>query len=154
MLTFLAFLIPFLISGPQLLTGTLVNAVLYLFALKVYSKKFLIISLFPSIGAVLNGVLFGSVTPALLGMLPFIWMGNLLLIQSVRLLMKSNSHVVAIMGSAVLKSLFMILISYTLYSLHRIPQLLLSSMGLFQLITSVLGGGVAFGVINAFSKKQ
>ena len=56
-----AFAIPFLITGPQLLTGTIVNTFLYIASAKQLNRKSLyLIALLPSLGAVSNGILFGN----------------------------------------------------------------------------------------------
>ncbi|MDO8610718.1 MAG: hypothetical protein Q7R95_09300 [bacterium] len=134
----LAFMIPFLISGPQLLTGTIVNCFLFLSATHVSKKNIIMISLLPSIGALLNGVVFGVFTPFLFYFLPFIWISNLILVITFK---KIQSNVVVKIGlSSVLKFAFLFVAAQVYFSLHLVPKLFLTAMGIFQLITALLGG--------------
>lgn len=149
----LAFLIPFFISGPQLLTGTIVNTLLYLFAFRAFSKKLLVISALPSIGALLNSILFGTVTGYLLYFLPFIWVGNYLLVHSSRYLLKKYSLFVSLIGSALIKSLVLFSIAYFFTFLKIVPQIFLQAMGIFQLGTAIMGGVIA-GTINTLLSKK
>ena len=71
-LTGLAFLVPMIFSSPQWLIGTMVNALLFIAALKLDFKKQLPIIILPSLGALAHGVLFGPLTVFLLYFLPFI----------------------------------------------------------------------------------
>lgn len=141
-----SFFIPFLISGPQLLTGTIVNTLLFLFVLQLPSKKLLPIVILPSIGAVLNGILFGKFTVFLLYFLPFIWMGNYVLMQSFKGLMKKNSLFVSVVGSSFFKCALLFSIAYLFTATKIVPMIFMQLMGLFQLVTAVAGGTLALVV--------
>jgi len=150
-----SFLIPFLISGPQLLTGTIVNSLFYLFVLQSVSKKILPIVLLPSIGALLNGIIFGKFTVFLLYFLPMIWISNYLLIHSFKFFLKKKSPVLISMGiSALLKTLLLFSIAYLFTTIKIVPQIFLQLMGLFQLYTALLGGVIALGIHFLISKKN
>ncbi|MCX6732055.1 MAG: hypothetical protein NTV98_00770 [Candidatus Roizmanbacteria bacterium] len=149
-----SFLIPFLISGPQLLTGTIVNALLFLFALKVKSKSALPIVILPSIGALLNGILFGRFTVFLLYFLPFIWVGNYVLVQTFSSLTKKNSLMVSVIGSSLFKCGILFATAYTLTLTKIVPMIFLQSMGLFQLATALVGGMVALFINTIISQKH
>ena len=105
----LAFFIPFLISGPQLLTGTLVNCLLILGIKFVDKKNHLFISILPSIAAVLNGLVFGKFTIFLVYFLPFIWLGNFVLIKSIIYLRERLPLSLSIILSVVLKTIILYL---------------------------------------------
>ncbi len=149
-----SFLIPFLISGPQLLTGTIVNTLLYLFVLRSSSKKILPMVMLPSIGALLNGILFGKFTVFLLYFLPIIWMANYVLIQSFSYLLKKKySVLISIGGSSLLKTALLFSIAYLFTVIKIVPVIFLQLMGLFQLYTALLGGILALGIHTIISKK-
>jgi len=149
----LSFFIPFLISGPQLLTGSVVNALLFLFVSKTYSKKFLPIIVLPSLGALLNGVVFGTFTPFLLYFLPFIWISNFILVESFQYCFHKKSFAMGVVGSSIIKSLFLFTIAFVFTTTKFVPQIFLQAMGIFQLGTALLGGAIAFGISNINSKK-
>lgn len=149
-----SFLIPFFISGPQLLTGTIVNTLLYIFAVKAKSKNTLPIVILPSIGAVLNGVLFGKFTVFLLYLLPFIWIGNYVLVQSFSYLNRKYPFIISVMGSSILKWLVLFFAAYMLTFAKVVPMIFLQLMGLFQLYTALLGGLVALFINIVISKKH
>ena len=135
----LAFSIPFLVAGPQLLTGTVVNTLLFLSASRASKKTAITTALLPSIGALLNGLVFGKFTPFLLYFLPFIWISNLILIS----IFQNNSRpVFGILSASIVKSLFLFIIAFVFFRLSVVPQIFLTAMGIFQLTTAVLGGFV------------
>jgi hypothetical protein len=149
-----SFLIPFFISGPQLLTGTIVNALLFLFVSKAKSKSTLPIVILPSIGAVLNGILFGKFTVFLLYFLPFIWISNYVLVQSFTQLTKRYSPFISIVGSSLFKSGFLFAAAYMLTLTRVVPMIFLQLMGLFQLYTALAGGVLALIITTFISKKN
>ena len=74
------FFVPFLLGHPQLLVGTVVNASLILAALNLKSYKLLPIIMIPSLGVLTKGLIFGPFTIFLVYMIPFIWIGNTILV--------------------------------------------------------------------------
>ena len=80
-------------------------------------------------------------------MIPFIWIGNAILIYSFKALnlnKKLNKWITLIIGS-IAKAAFLFAIAYLLVSLKIIPVIFLTAMGIFQLYTAILGGIIAFG---------
>lgn len=150
----LAFLIPFFVSGPQLLTGTIVNTLLFLFASQTSSKRMLPILILPSIGAALNGILFGKFTVFLLYFLPFIWVSNYVLVHSFRMIVKKTNFIIAAALSSFLKCIFLFTIAFIFTSSRIVPLLFLQLMGLFQLYTALLGGGVTLLLVMLIKKKN
>lgn len=149
-----SFLIPFLISGPQLLTGTIVNTLLFLFVSQSSSKKILPIVVLPSIGAVLNGILFGKFTVFLLYFLPFIWIGNYVIIQSFSSLLKKNSFFISVLVSSFFKFIVLFSVAYFFTTVKIVPTVFLQLMGLFQLYTALMGGILALGIHKIITKKH
>lgn len=138
----LAFFIPFLISGPQLLTGTLVNCLLILGIKFVDKKNHLIIAALPSVAAVLNGLVFGKFTIFLVYFLPFIWIGNFILIKSIIYLKEKYSLSLSIILSVIFKTIVLYITALIYFKFKLVPEIFLTAMGAFQLITGVMGGMV------------
>ncbi|MCK4319395.1 hypothetical protein KAW38_02385 [Candidatus Micrarchaeota archaeon] len=139
------FLIPLAIPSPQILTGSIVNLFLVISAFKFRGKQLIPIILLPSIAALTRGLLFGPFTPFLVYLLPFIWTANLLLILGVKYLifeLKLNQWLSIILSSGI-KALFLFSIAYAGFSIFSLPELFLSSMGIFQLMTALAGGTLA-----------
>lgn len=149
-----SFLIPFFVTGPQLLTGSVINTLLFLSVYFFDKKKTLPLLILPSLGAVGNGLLFGTFTPFLLYFLPFVWGGNYVLTQVFEYTHKRQSIAVAIAASSVLKAAFLYVAASFYVGYRIVPALFLQAMGLFQLITALLGGVVAFSIYKYISKQS
>ena len=134
----LAFVIPLLFNGSQIITGSIINTLLFISAAKLSKRTLPFMAVIPSLGAVSNGILFGPFTIYLVYFLPFIWVGNYLLMY----VAKSSSFLVA----ALAKSLFLFLIAYIFVSLHIVPKIFLTAMGILQLVTALVGGIAAIGI--------
>ena len=150
----LAFSIPFMLAGPQLFVGTLVNMSLIGSALYVKGRKLLPIMILPSLGVLSRGVLFGPLTMYLLYMLPFIWLGNAVLVLSVKyfhLRLKQPYAFGAVLGS-VLKFALLFSSTYLLYALGVVPAAFLVAMGAMQLLTAV-SAGILLWPINRLRTK-
>jgi hypothetical protein len=149
-----SFFLPLMIGHPQIVVGILINALLITSALNIKGYKLLPIIIAPTLGALSRGVLFGPFTIFLLYMIPFIWIGNSILIfafKALNLNKKVNYAITLIIGS-IIKASFLFLVAYILFSLNLVPLLFLTSMGIFQFYTAILGGILAFGV--QYSKKR
>lgn len=142
-----AFFIPMLLSHPQYLVGAAVNAFLIIAAMNIKGYKLLPVIIAPSLGALTHGMLFGPFTIFLVYMIPFIWIGNAILVYSFKyfkLNKKINYWITLLIGS-LLKSGSLFVIAYVLYSLNLVPVIFLTAMGIVQLITAVSGGLIAYG---------
>jgi len=152
--TAVCFFIPLFVGHPQILVGIIINTMLVASALNTKGYKLLPVIIAPSLGAFSRGILFGPFTIYLIYMIPFIWLGNTILIFSfkwLKLKLKKNYWLTLIIGSA-LKSGFLFLAAFTLYSLNIIPVMFLTAMGIIQLITAVSGGIAAYGF--QYAKKR
>lgn len=144
-------LVPFLIAQPQFLVGSVVNAALVLGALNIRGVKILPIILLPSIGVLLAGAIFGGLTFALIYMMPLIWIGNSVLVLSIKELVlarKTNRLLALLIGSG-LKSALLFAGASALFYFGFVPAVLLGAMGIMQLQTALLGGGAAFLIHDA-----
>jgi hypothetical protein len=149
----LAFLIPFLISGPQLLTGTLVNCLLILGVKFVDKKNHLFLSILPSIAAVLNGLVFGKFTIFLVYFLPFIWLSNFTLIKLILYFKEKSPLLLSIFFSVIIKSFILYSVALIYFKLRFVPEIFLTAMGIFQLITGWLGGLVFLGINRIYDRR-
>lgn len=144
----LAFSIPFFVSGPQLLTGTAVNTLLILSTQKLTEKQWTILTVVPSIAAVLNGALFGKFTPFLLYLMPFIWIGNYVMMKGFVEIKKRTSYPIALFLSSALKTLILFLSVLLFFKLHLVPQSFIAAMSVFQFITAIIGGILAYFLLR------
>ena len=143
-----AFSLPFVLGHEQLLVGSAVNCALVLSALNLKGARLLPVIILPSVGAFLAGLVFGSLTPALLYMMPFIWAANALLVVCIKyfLLDKKTNRVAALGAAATAKAAFLFLAAFALLSFDMVPAAFLSAMGIFQLATALLGGSAALAL--------
>lgn len=142
-LSLLSFSIPLLIGHPQILVGTVVNALIVRSALSMKSWKNLPAIVLPSLGALARGVLFGPITVYLLYVVPFIWLGNFVIAILTKWLVRKYSSFFAVFFAAVCKSVAIFIPTYLFVSASILPKLFLTSMGYVQLITAVVGGTIA-----------
>jgi hypothetical protein len=144
-----AFFAPLLFSSPQWLIGAIVNAILFISAEKFDFKKQLPIIILPSIGAWAHGVIFGPSTIFLLYFLPFIWLGNAVLVRAMSLKkIKQWPFFGRIAVASILKSLVLFLVAYIYIGSQLVPKIFLTSMGAIQFITALAGGVIAYFVIG------
>ena len=152
--TTVAFFLPIFLGHQQIVVGSVVNAMLVLCALNIKGMKLLPAIIAPSLGALVAGLLFGNLTMFLVYLLPFIWVGNAILVFSIKafkLNMKKNYFVALGLGS-LLKAGFLFGSAYVLYSLGLVPVVFLTAMGVLQLGTALIGGTGAYFVQLAKKK--
>ncbi|MFP3950438.1 MAG: hypothetical protein ACLFUZ_05120 [Candidatus Micrarchaeia archaeon] len=152
--SFLAFSIPFFFPHPQLVTGIIVNAFLVFAALGMDGRNVLPVVMLPSIGAIANGLLFGPLTIFLIYMVPFIWIGNFVLVLGIKHFMQDVGKNFAEAGgtSVLLKAGVIFLPAYLLYLGGVLPEALLLPMGAVQLATGV-GGLIVVGAVQRIIEK-
>jgi hypothetical protein len=144
----IAFFVPFLIGHPQYVVGVVVNAALIMAALNLKDYRLLPIIMLPSLAVLSRGMIFGPFTFFLVYMIPFVWIGNFILVYVFKKLHfgnKMNKWVTLGIGAG-LKTLFLFGAAFTLVKLELLPVFFLTTMGLFQLYTALAGGALAFGV--------
>ena len=149
----IALLVPLLFRQPQLLVGSLVNAILISSALNLKMSKIIPTILLPSVSAFLGGYLFGPMNLSLLYIIPFIWVGNLILVKIFKILKvekNQNYFLVAVTGS-VLKSVFIFTAVFLFVKFTNVGEGLLFSLASLQIVTALIGSFMAFGVQKARS---
>ncbi|MFH1652602.1 MAG: hypothetical protein ABIE74_00945 [Pseudomonadota bacterium] len=136
-----SFCVPFLLGHPQLIVGIVVNAALVMAALNVRSVKVIPVIIFPSLGVLSRGLIFGGFTPFLIYIIPFIWIGNAIYVTSFKFL-PTNRWLLLFIG-AIAKSGFLFGSAYLLVRGDVLPEIFLKAMGLYQLYTALIGGALA-----------
>ena len=124
--------------GHQLFVGIIVNALLIISALEHSIKKMAILCLLPSLAVISTSFLFGGLTPVLLLMLPFIWIGNfIIVVLSKRLfLSKGKNYFLSTTMATIAKTIFLFISVVILFTLGLVPTLFLTAFGIMQLITA------------------
>jgi len=139
------FTLPMITHGPQLVVGTAVNTMLFLGAVKLTKKKLLPLAILPSLGALANGVLFGSFTMLLVYFAPAIWFSNYLMMTIFKKT-ASLPTLLSIIISSLTKAALLFSIAFIMFNLNIIPKIFLSIMGTTQIATAVVGGLIALGI--------
>jgi hypothetical protein len=141
-----------LLIKQQLITGTIVNATLIIGAVWLGARDGLLIGLIPSSAALATGLL----SPALAPMVPFIIVGNAILILTFSYL-KNLNYWAAVVASSMLKFAFLYGTSTIVIGLlidKQVSPIVANMMSWPQLVTALAGGIVAFGTIKVLRKLQ
>lgn len=135
-----------LIVTNQLIVGTIVNALLIKSAVDYKSKKVFFLSLIPSVAVILGGILFANLTPQVLFVLPFIWLGNFSLMFLMRKIFveKKVHFFISSIISASVKTVLLFSFTFVLFSSALVPVLFLTTFGLNQFFTAMSGALIIF----------
>lgn len=149
-----SFFLPLMVGHPQIVVGVLVNTLLITSALNIRGYKLLPVIIAPSLGALSRGILFGPFTIFLVYMIPFIWIGNTILVFSFKWLnlSKKFNYWITLLIGAIIKAAFLFAMAFLFVNLGIVPKLFLTTMGIFQFYTAILGGIIAFGF--QYAKKK
>lgn len=141
----LAIALVFQMGGfPQFITGPLVNTVLYLAAMIVGWQGGIMIGIFTPVIAAMRGILPPPLTP----IIPFIALGNAVLVI-LFFWLKSKNKIAGIIIASSVK--FLLLVS-AVKLLVRVPPAIAQMMSFPQLITALAGGFIALLIINIFKR--
>ncbi|NYZ79340.1 hypothetical protein H0N99_04295 [Candidatus Micrarchaeota archaeon] len=143
-----AFSLPFILGHEQLLVGSVVNCALVLAALNLRGARLLPVILLPSVGALLAGMVFGPLSVSLVYMLPFIWLGNAILVFAVKELVFSErkNRLAALTAGSLAKTALLSASAFALFFLGLVPAQFIAAFGIIQLATALCGGAAALGV--------
>jgi hypothetical protein len=150
MYAMIAFFTPFYLVQSQLFVGVIVNMMLISGALYSKGREMLPLIFLPSLAVLSRGLLFGDLTMYLLYMLPFIWIGNAILVYSVKsLYLKKNNDLFksAAFGSA-LKAMFLLACAGVLLTAGLVPEDFLMAFGIVQLVTAVAAALIIWPIHN------
>lgn len=141
--TALSFTIPFVWGQPQILVGTFVNFLLFASASFLPFELLLPVALMPSVSVLARGMIFGPWTFTLVYMLPFIWMGNLVMVGIFKRIggREGVEGIGGMMIAAFAKAGFLFLAALALFNFNLVPKIFLTSFGVVQLVTAIAGGG-------------
>jgi hypothetical protein len=134
----------------QLITGSIVNATLIYAAVAMGESEALLVGLLPSAVALGTGLL----APVLAPLVPFIVVGNAILVVAFSWLRKVNFWLGAVVGSA-LKFGFIAITSNIIISLllnHTVAPKVAGMLSWTQLITALTGSVIAYGVLKLTRK--
>jgi hypothetical protein len=149
--TLLSISAPLIIKSPQILVGSIVNFSLFLSSKRLGFKKTLPSILLPSLIAYSSNILFEGATHFLIFFVPVIFIGNsiyVLLNQYIK-----NSFF-SILFSSVCKSVLLYIFAFVFVNEVGLPNMFLSSMGVMQLITAVIGGILGYISMYVFKESK
>lgn len=136
----------------QIVTGIIVNAVLFISASLIGTSGALILGLLPSSIALATGLL----NPAMAPMIPFIIIGNTILVIVYSYLSRVNFWLGAV-TACVVKTAFLFAVSSIVIGLltnQQLASIVAEMMGWMQLLTAMGGVVLAYGVIRLASWRR
>ncbi|PIU21346.1 MAG: hypothetical protein COT15_02920 [Candidatus Diapherotrites archaeon CG08_land_8_20_14_0_20_34_12] len=147
----LGFFTPIILGHNQILTGAIVNTMLVLSAMYIKNYRIIPLALMPSLGVLAAGLMFGNLTIFLIYLIPFIWIGNFLIIYGMKYfyLNKHANYWKSSVISSIMKSAFIGLATFALVLANIVPAALLMPMSGLQLVTALIGCSIAFAVHKA-----
>jgi len=151
-LSSLSFSAPFSLGHPQWLVGAIVNTCLFLTAIFLPKKFVLPLIIFPSLGVLSRGIIFGPLTMFLVYFLPFIWLANLVLISVFKKLFLYLNYFFSVFLAATAKFLFLFMVANIYFELSLAPKIFLQLMGINQLLTALAGGAISWTIFNLYAK--
>ena len=134
----------------QIITGPLVNAVLFLAVILAGTQNAILIGLIPSIIAISTGLLPSALSPTV----PFIMIANTLLVLSFSYF-KDKNYWLGVVLSSFLKFFFLFATSSIVINLlvkKELSSKVASMLSLPQLITALAGGFLAFIFLKTLKK--
>ncbi|PKM91338.1 iron hydrogenase [Candidatus Falkowbacteria bacterium HGW-Falkowbacteria-1] len=138
--------------GKQLITGTIVNAILFTATILLGLRAGILIGIIPSLIALATGTLPLVFAPAV----PFIIFGNILLVTSFYLL-KNKNYWLGSVSASFIKFVFLYGTSSLLFNLilkEQIAYKLSATMGWVQLVTALSGGILSFFVFKLLNNNK
>ncbi len=151
----IAFFVPFLIGHPQLLVGVIVNFMLIRSAYYTSLKKTLPVIILPSLAVFFRGMMFGNLTSQLIYLIPFIILGNFVLVFMSKMYFKKNKNLLGHSLKGILIKVAIIFAGTMLvYSLGFVPLFFLQTMASLQVITAIIALALFYGNVklNKLSK--
>ncbi len=141
----LAIALVFQMGGfPQFITGPLINTVLYLAAMIVGWQGGMLIGIFTPVIASIRGILPPPLTP----LIPFIALGNSILVI-LFFWLQSKNKIAGIIIASLVKFL---LLASAVKLVVQVPPAIAQMMSLPQLITALAGGAIALVLARFFKK--
>jgi len=137
----------------QFITGPIVNAVLFIAAAVLGAGNAILIGLVPSVVALVSGLLPTPLAP----MVPFIMISNAILILAFSYTKKIN-YWAGVLGGTLFKYAFLYLTSTVVVGLisnqNIATKAAATMMAWPQIVTAIVGGVIAFGVLKLYEKSS
>jgi len=136
--------------GHQIITGSIVNAALFISVILLGIRGAVLIALVPSLIAFTVGLLPSVLVP----IIPFIIIGNIILI-SIFAFLRQKNYWLAIISASFIKFIFLFSISSVVVNLlfqKEIAQSISIMMSWPQLLTALIGGLIAYLFLNKLIK--
>ncbi len=133
----------------QIITGSIVNATLFMSVMVLGLKPAIILGVIPSIIALFIGIL----SPILISIIPYIMLSNAIMV-SVFYLLKKENYWLSIIVSSFFKFLFLFTISNFVIKLiikEEIAKSIAITMSYPQLITALTGGLIAYTILKSLN---
>lgn len=146
----LAFLVPFIFKQPQIVIGSLINFLLILCVSNFPFRKILPIVILPSFATLLNGALFSTLTIYIVYLIPIIAVSNAIFMLSFKYI---RIDFLKVFIAALLKTSFLFSLAYLLFSWGILPEIFLTTMGVVQFFTALIGGVLAQILLNGIKRK-
>jgi len=153
-LSLLSFFIPFSLGHPQWLVGTIVNTCLFLTAVYLPKRYYIPLIILPSLGVLARGLLFGPFTLFLVYFLPFIWLGNFILILIFKNSFLRFNYLLSVFLAATTKFLLLIITANIYFNFHLVPSIFVQTMGLNQLATALAGGLISWVIYEQYNSRN
>jgi len=147
-LVFVASIAPFFHN--QLITGSIVNATLFIATTMLGAQAGILVGLIPSVIAMSTGLLPAVLAP----MIPFIMLGNSLLVFTYKSLHNRN-YWWAVLSASLLKFSFLYFSSFIITGLilkKEIAEQVAVMLSWPQLLTALLGALIAFGFLRIYKR--
>ena len=138
--------------GQQAITGPIVNATLFISAMLLGVQGAVLIGLVPSLLALSVGLLPSILAP----MIPFIMMGNIILVMVFDYL-KERNFWLGVVSASILKFVFLFSTSSIIVSLlskKEIASKIVMTMGWLQLLTALAGGLIAYIFLSSIKTNK
>lgn len=152
----------FLATNSQYVVGAIVNTSLIIAGINIKGwKKIIGIVILPSISALLSGSVLHLSSIYTLYMIPFIWLGNFALVYLFKFLFvsKKMNYILTSIIAILVKCAFIFGGYLVLLSTNVIPQnskvaqVLMTSMGINQVITAAIGSIIAYAFVKLIYSK-
>ncbi|MDD4062360.1 MAG: iron hydrogenase [Candidatus Pacebacteria bacterium] len=132
--------------GNQLITGTIVNAILFSATVIIGLRAGFILSIVPSIVAIATGLLPIVLAP----IIPYIVISNIILVT---VFSKIENKILAMVVASMAKFAFLFIISHFVLTYLINSNLLAIMFSYTQLFTAIMGGSLALLLLKLYGKK-
>jgi hypothetical protein len=145
----LLFVTPIVLQN-QVLVGPLVNAILIRSGIRHSDEQLLLTSIIPSISVLASGMLLQNLTPYMMVMIPFIWLGNLsiALVSRYFFVTKMRNYFASTFFAAGVKAIILLTAAFLFLQFALVPKEFLIIFGANQLITGIFGAIIAYFIIK------